>query len=158
MIRCMAAIDQKRGIANDHGIPWQGKLPTDVKYYHDKIKTGILLMGYGFYTELSHPYPGGINYVATSKDEKLRDGFEPVPDARAFLQKVEGDAWDLGGAALFASTIDLADELYLTKIEADFQCTKFFPEYEQNFTLVSQTPPQIENGLIFTFTVYQRNR
>jgi len=158
MIRFIAAIDQKHGIADDHGIPWQGKLSTDVKYYHDKIKTGTLLMGYGLYKELSHPYPGGINFVATSKHETLRDGFEPVADARAFLQKAQGDVWNLGGAALFASTIDLADELYLTKIEADFNCTKFFPEYEHNFTLVSQTPSQVENGLTFTFTVYKRSR
>lgn len=157
MIRCIAALDNKRGIANDHGIPWQGKLPTDVAYYRAKITSGTLLMGYGLYKELTKPYPGGINYVATdNKAEKFPEGFEPVYDAREFLQKAEGDVWNLGGAGLFMSTLDLADELYLTKIEADFNCTKFFPEYENDFELVSQSEPQIENGLTFRFTVYRR--
>ncbi len=157
MIRTIVAIDEKRGLANDHGIPWQGKIPTDVKYYHDKIKQGTLLMGYGLYRELSKPYPGGINYVATSnKDEKLRAGFEPVYDAREFIKNAKDDVWNLGGAGVIASTFDLIDELYITQLEGDFNCTKFFPEYEQEFEKVSESEPLTENGITFRFTVWKR--
>jgi dihydrofolate reductase len=157
MIKCIVAIDSKRGLADDHGIPWRGKLPTDVAYFRDNIKTGILLMGYGLYKEMNSPFLGGTNYVATSSPEPLREGYVAVADARAFLQQHKiDDVWNLGGAGLFNSTIDLADELYITKIEADFHCTKFFPQYERDFTLVSQTPPQVENGIKFSFTVYKR--
>jgi dihydrofolate reductase len=157
MIRFIAAIDAKRGIADEHGLPWQGRLPTDVHYYHEKIKTGAILMGYGLYVELGKPYPGRINYVATANvDEPLRDGFEPVADAHRFLEQTTGDVWNLGGAILFTSTLDLADELYITKLEEDFNCTKFFPEYEQDFEMVSTSEPMEENGIHFRFTVYKR--
>jgi dihydrofolate reductase len=157
MIRFMAAIDQKRGIADDHGIPWHGKLPTDIQYYHEKIKGFDTIMGYGMYIELSKPLVNPMNYVASQHGTQLRDGFVLVEDAHKFIEDFPKDIWVLGGAGLFASTIDLADELYLTKIDADFNCTKFFPAYEHDFTLVSQTPPQVENGLTFSFTVYKRN-
>ena len=157
MIRAIVAIDEKRGLADDHGIPWQGKLPTDVNYYREKVKTGTLLMGYGLYKELTRPYPGGINYVATSNhDEKLHEGFEPVYDAREFLKNCNGDAWNLGGAGIITSTFDLIDELYITQLEGDFHCTKFFPEYKDKFELVSETEPQTENGITFRFTVWKR--
>jgi dihydrofolate reductase len=156
MIRFIAAIDNKRGLADDHGIPWQGKLPTDVRYYHDKISSGTLLMGYGLYKELTKPYPGGVNSVATSRNEKLRAGFEQVTDARQFLQSAQADVWNLGGAGLYTSTLDMADELYLTHIDADFHCTKFFPDYEPAFELVSQGQSLEENGLHFTFNVYRK--
>ncbi len=157
MIRFIAAVDDQRGIANDHGIPWQGRVPTDVKYYHDNIKTGTILMGYGFYVELSKPYPGGINYVAVRHQiGPLRPGFAPVNDARAFLQNAKNDVWNLGGAQLFASTIDLADELYITQLRANFNCTKFFPPFKDKFQMVSETKPITENGITYSFQVWRR--
>lgn len=157
MIRFIAAIDDKRGIADDHGIPWQGKLPTDVKYYRDKLKTGTVLMGYGMYKEVSKPYPGGINYVAAQGQMGgLRPGFKPVDDARKFLSEFKGDIWNAGGAALFTSTLDLANELYLTRVQGDFNCTKFFPEFESDFELASSSEPITENGITFHFEVWRR--
>lgn len=156
MIRFIAAIDSRRGIANDHGIPWQGKVPGDVKYYRDKISNGTLLMGYGLYVELAKPYPGGTNYVADLDDRRLRDGFKLVKDARKFLTETKGDVWNLGGAGLFASTIDMADELYITQLNKDFSCTKFFPEFKDKFTLKSESQPITENGITYTFQVWVR--
>lgn len=157
MIRMIAAVDSKLGIANDHGIPWQGKVPTDVKYYETKIRNGIKLMGYGLYKELTKPMPEGVNYVAIlDKQEKLKPGFEPVYDAREFLKNTKGDIWNLGGALLFASTLDLADELYLTRLDHDFKCTKFFPEFEKDFKLAEQSEPVTENGITLKFEKWVR--
>ena len=154
MIRCIVATDEKRGLANDQGVPWV--LPTDWKYYRSKITSGQLLMGYGLYKELSKPYPGGVNYVATNSDEKLKPGFEPVKDARQFLKNAKGDVWNMGGAGLIASTFDLIDELYITQLEGDFKCTKFLPEYKDDFKLTSESQPQTENDITFKFTVWKR--
>lgn len=157
MIRCIAALDEKQGIANDHGIPWQGKIPGDVAYYHDKVKDNPVIMGFGLYKELTKPYPGGSNYVATTDPNvKLRDGFKPVTDAVAFLNDYKGDIWDMGGALLFASTIDLVEELYITQLEGDFKCTKFFPEYKDSFERVSRSPAYQENGVTYYFEVWKR--
>ena len=178
MIRFIAAIDSKHGVANEHGIPWQGKLPTDVAYFRNKTLHGTVMMGYGWYKEQQLPLPERRNLVATSNSEPLRPGFERVPDAREFLNKFksrfthhpsgvvstagqqdsvvrEPDIWVGGGAGLFASTLDLADELYLTLIDWDFHCTKFFPQFEQDFEKVSESEPQTENGITFKFTVWK---
>ncbi len=154
MIRAIVAIDSKRGMANDKGIPWD--LPTDRAYYRKNTENGIILMGYGTYVEFSKPMHGRTNYVATSKDEQLREGFEAVTDARGFLQKAEEDVWVIGGAGLFASTLDLIDELYVTQLEGDFGCTKFFPEYKDNYELASASEPKTENGITFRFEIWRR--
>lgn len=154
----IAAIDEKQGIADDHGIPWQGKIPGDIAYYRAKINDGgTLLMGYGLYKELSRPYPGGINYVA-AKDlkEPLREGFEPVTDAVEFVKNEKHDVWNLGGALLFASTFDYAEELYITQLKGDFSCTKFFPAYKQDFSLASATDWVEENGIKYRFEIWKR--
>ncbi len=156
MIRFIAAIDSKQGIANDHGIPWQGKIPGDIANYRKKIITGAVLMGYVVYKELAEPYPGGVNYVANLEKVDLREGFELILDARKFLTEFDGDIWNIGGAGLFASTLDLADELHLTQIDQDFNCTKFFPEFKDKFVLKSESRPVTENGITYTFQVWTR--
>ena len=156
MIKFIAAVDNKLGIANEHGIPWQGKLPTDVAYFRNKTLGGNVMMGYGWYLEQKLPLPNRQNLVATSRPEVLREGFTKVKDARKFLGTATDDIWVGGGARLFEQTIDLADELYVTRIERDFHCTKFFPEFENSFRLVSQTKEQVESGIAFRFEVWRK--
>ncbi|HVW23179.1 MAG TPA: dihydrofolate reductase [Candidatus Saccharimonadales bacterium] len=153
---CVAAIDEKRGLADDHGIPWLGKIPSDVKHYHEEIDGGIILMGYGTYVELTKPIPGR-NIVAVGQPIELRPGFEAVTDAREFLINSPDDVWVFGGAGLFASTFDLITDLHLSQLEGDFGCTKFFPEYKNDFTLVTQSQPITENGITFRFETWRRN-
>src|SRR3989344_4796969 len=143
MIKCIVAIDDKRGMANDKGIPWH--LPTDLKYYRNQTKQGAILMGYGTYVEFDHPFHDRLNYVASSRDEELRDGFEKVADARQFLKDIKEDVWVIGGARLIEMTLDLIDEIHITQLEGDFHCTKFFPEFKDKFKLVSETDPATEN-------------
>jgi dihydrofolate reductase len=156
MIRFIAALDNKNGIANDNGIPWQGKIPTDVAFYRDKTTNSNKLMGYVTYLEQDQTLAHGENFVATSKSGDLRPGFKIVVDAREFLRTYKQDIWVVGGAGLFTSTIDLADELYLTKLESDFSCTKFFPEYESSFERVNRSAPISEGGIKYCFEVWKR--
>ncbi len=156
MIKFIAAIDSKKGIADDHGIPWD--LPTDKHYFRDMTTGGIVMMGAGWYKEQQLPLPNRRNIVATSSTEPLRPGFEKTGDAREFLKNLKEDIWVGGGAGLFASTLDLADELYLTHVEGDFQCTKFFPDFETDFEQVEISEPMTENGITFRFAVYKRKK
>jgi len=157
MIRCIAAIDENRGLATDDGIPWD--LPTDKQYFRDQTREGIILMGMGTYREFQEPMHGRTNYVATSRTEPLRDGFVAVHDVPAFLaQHADETIQNIGGAGLFVSTLDFADELLLTQIQADFHCTKFFPEYTQDFTLIQESDPITENGVTFHFQTWRRVR
>lgn len=155
MIRSIAAIDEERGMANDRGIPWD--LPDDKKYFVDKTKHGIILMGYGTYVEFDTPFHDRTNFVATSKTEQLRKGFAAVHDARRFLTEHKAeDAWNIGGAGLWAGTLDLTDELYITQLRGTYDCTKFFPEYKNDFELTDESAPHTQNGITYTFQVWKK--
>ncbi len=154
MIRCIAAIDERHGLANDKGIPWQ--LLTDKHYFREKTEGGIVLMGYKTYEEFAQPLPNRRNIVASTSQQTVRQGFELIDDARQFLQQSREDVWVIGGAGLFEQTLDLAEELYLTQVSGDFHCTKFFPEFKDAFRLVSESKPFSENGISFTFQIWRR--
>lgn len=156
MIKGIVAIDSKRGMANDDGIPWD--IPEDKKYYVDKLESGgLVLMGYGTYREIDKPYGLHDNYVATRKHDNLRDGFIQIADVRKFLQDINKDLWNIGGPGLLDETLDLLDELYITQVEGDFNCTKFLPEYTDQFTLASESNIKHVNGINYSFQVWQKN-
>lgn len=153
MIRFIAAIDDHRGLADDNGIPWH--LPTDQRYFVDQTKTGLILMGLATYREFSTPMHNRTNYVATHSSEPLRPGFVAVHDVPAFFAKHEDEViQNIGGAGLFTSTLEFADELILTRIEASFHCTKFFPPFEDTFTRTQQSEPINENDITFRFETW----
>ncbi len=156
MIKAIVAIDSKRGMANDKGIPWH--LPSDLKYYRSKTLKGSIFMGYGTYVEFDHPFHDRLNYVAIPDDIELRPGFKRVGDARQFLKSFKKDIWVIGGAGLLQETLDLVQELYITQLDQDFKCTKFFPEFKKDYKLVSETKPATENGITFTFQVWERKK
>lgn len=156
MIRFIAALDDNQGIANDHGIPWMGKIPADVKQYREHIYGFPVIMGLGHYYELNEPYPNSDNYVAVLGDEPLKAGYNRVSDAHDFLTQFKEDIWNIGGALLYSSTLDLADELYLTRVQGEYGCTKFFPQFDKDFTRVESSPVQEENGISFHFERWVR--
>lgn len=157
MIFAIVAVDLKNGIATDAGIPWD--LPGDRRYFRRQISGKTVLMGYGVYAELDEPLPGCRNLVATTKIEPLRDGFEPVTEAEAYLQTAQNakqEVWIIGGAGLYASTIDYVDTVYLTQIASDFSCSKFFPDISHTFKRISASPDYQENGIEYHFEIWKR--
>src|SRR5580658_8387876 len=118
MIRLIAAIDTSRGIATDKGIPW--KLPGDAAYFENQTTTGLIVMGWATYNEFSAPLHDRDNYVLTRDQSPLRSGFQPI-SALADLQKSypDEDVWVIGGAFVFAETLDRGDELFITQVLKD---------------------------------------
>ncbi|MGB8195626.1 MAG: dihydrofolate reductase [Acidimicrobiales bacterium] len=160
MIKLIAAMDTHRGIANDQGIPWQGKIPTDTKRFHDVTANGLIVMGYGTYLEYDRPLHDRENFVVARPDTgSLRTGFTVIPDVDEFFKEHTDElVWVIGGAALFNASLARADELVLTQLDADFQCTKFFPEFTDTFELEDDDGPYVENGLRFHFATWRRSR
>jgi dihydrofolate reductase len=156
MIRFIVAVDSKLGMANEHGIPWQGKLPSDIKQFREHTVHSTVLMGYATYMEFDHPLSDRKNYVASTKQETLRPGFALVNDAFAFLKAATEDIWVIGGAGLFTATLEVADELLVTQLVGDFNCTKFFPPFQDKFELKSSSEQFVENNIPFVFQVWTR--
>jgi dihydrofolate reductase len=158
MIRLIAAIDEHLGVANDSGIPWQGQIPSDARYFREQTSQGDIVMGFGTYQEFDQPLHDRQNFVVTRPETaELRPGFVAINDLSSFLDQHEAELlWVIGGAALFADTIVVADELYLTRVEADFHCTKFFPAFADTFALTSDATPMVENHISFHFQQWHR--
>jgi dihydrofolate reductase len=156
VIRLIAAIDRKRGVATDAGIPWS--IAKDVTHFHDETSTGLILMGWNTYSEFAQPLHHRLNFVITSTSS-LRTGFKAVTSLdRLRSEHPCEDIWVIGGASVFANCIEQADELHITQIDGDFHCTKFFPDFGANFQLRTEGDAQEENGVSFRFETWEPRR
>lgn len=155
MIRIIVAIDQQRGIAKHGYQPWH--IPEDVVYFNAQTKLygAQVLMGSTTFKTLSEPLAGRTNYVLTGHHEPI-EGTELVHELEEFLSQANEDIWVIGGAKVYQQVIDagLADELYVTRIAADFGCDQFFPEYEALYDLRDRGEQRQENGFTFTYDVF----
>lgn len=155
MIRLIAAVDVKRGVATDAGIPWD--LPGDVAHFRECTSTGAILMGRSTYDEFASPLHGRENYVLTRTAAELRPGFQPVAGLGVFrAEHGDDDVWIIGGAATFSQAIVDAAELHLTQVYGDFRCTKFFPPYERDFIPADQSGDSVEHGTGYRFEIWKR--
>lgn len=156
MIRLIAAMDTQRGIATASGIPWH--LPGDAAYFRDQTSTGLIVMGWATYVEFAAPLHHRDNYVLTHDGtESLRPGFLPVGNLDELRDRhPDQDVWVIGGAAVYANTISQADELFITQVLADYHCIKFFPVYQDRFTLTSESEDHQDGGVSYRFERWRR--
>ena len=86
MIRLIAAIDETRGLADAHGIPWQGRTPADSRYFSHQTADGVILMGFRTYEEFDRPLHDRQNFVLVrAAMPPLRPGFSSVLNLDKFL-------------------------------------------------------------------------
>nr|AIA18539.1 Dihydrofolate reductase [uncultured bacterium] len=158
MIRAIAAIDDKRGLAAPnhppYNVPWY--IPEDLAEFKSKTLNSTVVMGRSTYDTLQKPLPNRRNVVASRVNQVLRPGFELITDLPGFLKDAEGDIWVIGGGEIYKTALPYCDELHITHVKGDFGCDVFFPEYEPDFELVGSTPEQHSNGYDFNFAVYKQ--
>jgi dihydrofolate reductase len=159
MIRLIVAFDRQHGIAKHGFQPWN--LPADEAYFTEKTKLygGNVLVGSTTYRTFSGALVERAVHVLTS-DETPIEGVEVVHDLKKFLKDyADKDLWVAGGANVYSQLFeaDQVDEIYVTRIEADFGCNQFFPAFEEAFVLAEQSDLKEQNGFIFRYEVYTKS-
>lgn len=158
-IALIAAMAEDRVIGRDNQLPWH--LPADLKHFR-KITTGKpVIMGRHTHESIGRPLPGRTNIVVTRDRTFLADGCTVVDSIEAALDAA-GDAEEvmiMGGAQLYAQTLNRADRLYLTLVHARIRGDTRFPEIDwKDWQAVSveNFPANDSNPFAYSFCVYDR--
>lgn len=155
MVRHIVAVDKRNGIAKNGKIPWH--LEGDSKYFLDHVRTlgSRVLVAAKTHAEIGRPI-ADYTYVWSHRDFEVERG-QIVHDLRDFFRSFQGELWVIGGASLYEATLGFADELYVTRIEKDYACDRFYPQDLTDFTRVSHSQHIVEHGTIYSYEVYSRN-
>jgi dihydrofolate reductase len=134
----VVAMDSNRLIGKDNDLPWY--LPADLVFFK-KLTTGnAILMGRKTFDSIGRPLPNRRNIVITRNTDIEITGCEVVNsiEEALLLAQREAEVMVIGGAKLYQQILPLADRLYITKIEGEFDGDTYFPPYdEKNWRQVS---------------------
>jgi dihydrofolate reductase len=157
VIRLIAAMDSRRGIATASGIPW--KIPDDTAHFRELTAQGLILMGRATYMEFAAPLHERENFVLSANPDPLRTGFHSVGSLDQLrASRPDEDIWVIGGASVYAETISAAEELQLTEVVGDFNCTKFFPIFNDEFRLAAKGDDRHDGGITYRFERWERSK
>jgi dihydrofolate reductase len=121
----------RRGVIGRAGtLPWH--LPEDLRHFKRTTLGHPIIMGRRTWDSIGRPLPGRRSIVVTHNARWSEAGSEraaSLPQALAMCADAS-EVFVIGGAQLFAQALPLAQRMFLTAIDADFEGDTFFPPFD----------------------------
>ena len=138
-VSLIAAVAANRVIGDKGALPW--KLPGDLPRFKRLTMGHPLIMGHATFLSLGRALPGRANIVLT-RDPSLRiQGCAMVHSREQALEAAAaglggdagaggaaGEAFVIGGAAVYALFLPIAARMYITWVDAEVTGDTLFPE------------------------------
>lgn len=165
IISQIAACAKNRVIGKNGDLPWD--LPEDMKYFKDKTKGHIIIMGRKTFDSFKgRTLPQRLHIVISRQPEliPLLNGVIAVSSLEEALKiaKSQIGTWPeevfiIGGGEIYKSALPFSDRIYLTEIDEVFDGDAHFPELNPNEFKLTQSIPR-NSPLSFSFNTYERIR
>ncbi len=126
----IAAMDRNRLIGNRNQLPWH--LPADFAHFKALTMGKPVLMGRKTFESIGRPLPGRRNIVLTRNADLHLEGVE-ILNSLSGLETHFDDSVELmviGGSRLYRQLLPVAERLYLTEVDGEFDGDAWFPEYD----------------------------
>ena len=124
----IGAMARNRVIGAGNRMPWH--LSVDLKRFRALTTGHRIIMGRKTWESLGRPLPGRENVVVTRNPHFEAPGCTVAGSLAEALaaSTLPPPAFCIGGAQLYALALPLADEIYLTEIDAEFEGDATMPE------------------------------
>lgn len=167
MLSLIAALTKNNVIGLNNTLPW--RLPADMKYFAEKTTNKVVIMGRKSWDSLPakfKPLPNRHNIIVSRQDfgDLNVEVINNIQEVER-IKKLYGsgnepmEVFVIGGAEIYNQTIDMADRLYLTEIDAEVEGDTFFPFFDKSqYTEVSRVHHAIDekHKYAFDFVVYDK--
>ena len=159
IISLIAALSRNGIIGKDNRLPW--KLPADMQHFRRLTMGKPVLMGRRTFESIGLALPGRSNIVVSRNPGWEAPGCLPVHSLAEGIEQARGhrELMVIGGAAIFAAALPLAERMYLTIIQEDFSGDTRFVEFDaQDWNELERQDysPDDANPYSYSFVTLQR--
>lgn len=132
MIKAILACDSLGGIGKNGTLPWP-KNSRDLKWFKENTEGHVVVMGSKTADDpfMPFPLPKRYNVVATSrpddypeKDDYINGNLRLYAPILAYTHPGL-ITWIIGGAHVLQQSLDVVDEVYLSRIRGIYDCDEF---------------------------------
>jgi dihydrofolate reductase len=123
-------MDRNRVIGHNNDIPWY--LPSDLKFFKRITMGKPIIMGRKTHLSIGRVLPGRNNIVVTGNLSFQAQDCTVVHSLESAIAAAgpAEEALIIGGGSLYQQALPIADRLYLTEIDAEFDGNTYFPEFD----------------------------
>ncbi len=160
-ISIISAIAKNGAIGKKNSLPWY--LPADLKHFKETTTGKTIVMGLNTFKSIGKPLPHRKNVVVTHDVNFQSEGIVVAHSIQEVLEmtKNDGEVMICGGASVYKQFLPLANKLYLTYIDHDFEGDIFFPEFDKGEwqeTSRENHQPEGKNLYVYSFVVLEKNK
>ena len=153
----IAAIGKNRELGKDNDLIWH--LPNDLKFFREVTNGKTIIMGRKTFYSLPKMLPNRKHIVISSSNNfnsevkvynNLEELLEDYKDSNEEL-------FVIGGGSIYKLFIDIADNLYLTEIDAEcLDASVYFPEFDKNNYEKTILKENEDNGIKYKHVLYKK--
>ena len=154
IISIIAAMAENRVIGRENELPWD--LPSEHRRFKEITMGHPVIMGRRTFESIGHPLPGRKNIIITTQQGFAPEGCTIVKDLQEAITAC-GNADEVficGGESVFREAMPLADRIYLTIVDEEFDGDAYFPEIPDAFVEVERR--KFEDILPYSMVRYER--
>jgi len=153
-LKIIVAVDLQGGFAKENKIPWY--FPEDLKYFKEVTKDSTCIMGSNTYkeilemkkTQILDLLPGRESIVLSKS--LLTEENPSVIICQTLTEAIQSSTKNIvfviGGEKLFIQALPLCNEIFMTVINGNYDCDKFFRiEYLKKFNV--ELVSKLEHGI-----------
>ena len=159
MVSIIVAMGRNRVIGKDNSLIWH--LPADLKHFKETTMGRPIIMGRKTFESVGKPLPGRTNIVVTRRKDYRAPGCLSAGSVKQALELVAGEpeVFIAGGGEIYKQSLPLADRMYITIIDHDFEGDTFFPEFSRKIWKITGEiyhPADDRNKYPMVFRTYKR--
>jgi dihydrofolate reductase len=156
MIKIIVATSKNGVIGNDNSLIWH--LPADLKHFKNLTTNNTIVMGRKTYESIGKALPNRRNIIITRQEDYNPEDCEVVSSLEEALLLCAENCFIIGGGQIYKQSIDMADKIYLTLIDEEFEGDTYFPEIGTEWHAVSKIDkePDDKNKHRYSFIEYER--
>jgi len=156
-ISIICALSENRAIGKNGRLLWH--IPEDLERFRKLTLGHPVIMGRKTFESIGKPLPDRLNIIITQKSDFTHPGCvicHSLTEAiEAAAKKEKEEIFIIGGGQIYTQAIGLADKLYLTLVEGNFEADTFFPDYSAFKKVVFEKKGEAQ-GLKYQFIELER--
>ena len=133
-ISLVVAASENNAIGKNNQLIWH--LPNDLKFFKNTTWGFPVIMGRKSFESVNKPLPGRTNIVITTNPDWKVETVIVVKNLKDAIQKAaetnSKQIFIIGGGEIYKQSMDIADNIYITRVHADLEGDTFFPEIDKS--------------------------
>lgn len=156
-----ACTKNSRTIGVKNALPWT--LQEDLAHFKKITMGHPVIMGRKTFLSIGKSLPGRLNIIISHDSQLIEKNNDTTVYVDSFDSAINigilaggGECFIIGGETIFKQSMEIANRIFLTEIDAEYDGDKHFPSIDLSKWKLTQKEDHPESNPPFSFLTYEK--